>query len=357
MANPFDKPDEPQGHDVGTSRDVLLGEWLNLKIDRANDKLSRANKRDAGLSEETPVDPKIVETWHSAFGEDFNRNTAAKLAVRIITRLSNVRPDVEPNPSNVEMPGRAYGEIQPKAQQDIQFRPAPPPQETIESGDRVSGSGSTAFAALRQSIVRAAHGGRPVSILHYGASHVAGGTEAQTIATLFQEKFPVTYTTKAKRGVSALYPLENKVDWLSEPIAKAQPDLIILAFGNNESASRINSQSYKKSYEELVREVQRRAPGASIMLVGPTDGCSIRGANKGHLLPGLEQVIQVQREVAHEFGLDYYDFQEAMGGRNSIYQWKARGLVSGDMLHFSKQGYQILGKMLFNHVMEQSGIR
>lgn len=210
--------------------------------------------------------------------------------------------------------------------------------------------GGQSYAGLRSAIVRARQGGSPVRVLHFGASHTVSGIQAAKFESLLEQHAPVHYYRKAKNGVSALYPLQHRQEWLDEAIGQSRPDLVVLEFGNNEAAGRINPQDYERKFEELILEIKRRAPNASIMVVGPTDGCSIGGVNKGNLLPGMDDVIAAQKNVAARYGLDYFDQRQAMGGSGSVYEWRRQGLVSGDLLHFNKSGYERLGSMLYDHL-------
>jgi len=220
-----------------------------------------------------------------------------------------------------------------------------------DAGDgRLAAAGGQAYAGLRSAIERARQGGGPVRVLHYGASHTVAGIEAGTFESLLAKQAPVDYTRQAKNGISALYPLARKQEWLDEPIQRTRPDLVVVEFGNNDGAAPINKAEYKKKFEELIVDIKQRAPNASIMIMGPTDGCSIRGANKGQLLPGLTDVIDAQKEVAAQYGIDYFDIRQAMGGPGSVYQWRQQGLVSSDLLHFTKSGYEELGRMRYDHL-------
>jgi lysophospholipase L1-like esterase len=223
--------------------------------------------------------------------------------------------------------------------------------EVRDAGDRgVAPSGGQGYAGLRSAIERARQGGGPVRILHYGASHTVAGIEANTFESLLEQQAPVDYTRQAKNGISASYPLSRKQEWLDEPIQRTRPDLVVVEFGNNDGAAPINKARYARQFEELILSIKQRAPNASIMIMGPTDGCSIQGANKGNLLPGLTDVIAVQKEIAAKYSIDYFDIRQAMGGAGSVYEWRQRGLVSSDLLHFTKSGYEELGRMRYDHL-------
>jgi lysophospholipase L1-like esterase len=254
-------------------------------------------------------------------------------------------PERTPAPPAIEVPSWSRGT-------------APSYEQPAQAGDREarddlrpsSPEGGQAYAGLRGAITRARQGGSPVRVLHFGASHTVGGIQAAKFESLLEQHAPVDYYRQAKNGVSALYPLQHRQEWLDEAIGQARPDLVVLEFGNNEAAGRVNPRDYERKFEELILEVKRRAPNASIMILGPTDGCSIRGANKGNLLPGLDDVIAAQKKVATKYGLDYFDQRQAMGGSGSVYEWRRRGLVSGDLLHFNKSGYELLGSLVYDHL-------
>lgn len=227
------------------------------------------------------------------------------------------------------------------------------PAPTGESGMNVSAGDGKGLEHLKEAIQRASSGGQPVSVLQYGDSHIVEGTEAKTIEALLKGIAPTEYHTQAKGGITAQYPLDHPQDWLDKPISQTNPDLVILSFGSNDAAGPKNPEQYAQTYQKLIDEVRERAPNASILVVGPSDGNSISGANKGNDLPGLETVIQVQREVAARNGLDFFDLREAMGGAGSIEKWHADGLAAGDELHFTKAGYQKLGQGIFEHIKSE----
>jgi len=203
------------------------------------------------------------------------------------------------------------------------------------------------LANLKDAVARANSGGAPVSILQYGDSHVAGGTEPKTIEAEFSKIAPVNYSTMAKVGISASYPLNHEQSWINQPLQDKKPDLVILSFGSNDAAGNVNKQAYERQYEQLVQKIHQQSPNASIYIVGPTDGY---GSGTGKPLPGLDNVIAAQKEVAAKYGLDFFDMRASMGGAGSINDWRARGLAGPDKLHFTQKGYQIIAKSISDHL-------
>jgi lysophospholipase L1-like esterase len=209
------------------------------------------------------------------------------------------------------------------------------------------------LARFAKAIKRAKNGGAPVSILQYGDSHVARGVEPETIDVALGTIAPLHYHTMAKIGISSNYPCLDPSGWLDRPIKQANPDLVIIAFGSNDSATQVDKTEYRQTYQNLINAVKARAPNASILIVGPADGDSIRGANKGRTLPGLDVVVEVQRELAAKNSLDFFDLRQSMGGPGSIEDWYTRDLAGADKLHFTTPGYEIIGKSIVQHIQSE----
>lgn len=248
-------------------------------------------------------------------------------------------PEIEPPPGN-ETPPPATDTPPPSGESGLEVNPGDTP------------GNDQGLDHLKQAIARASSGGPPVSILQYGDSHIVEGTQAKTIESLFSAVAPVQYATQAQNGISANYPSAHPQEWLDQPIAQSNPDLVILSFGSNDSASAVNPDQYAQTYQKLIDDVRQRAPEASILIVGPSDGNAITGANSGQDLPGLDTVIQVQKDIAARNGLSFFDLRESMGGPGSIEQWHAQGLAAGDELHFTSAGYEKLGQTIFAHIQQ-----
>jgi lysophospholipase L1-like esterase len=222
--------------------------------------------------------------------------------------------------------------------------------EQIPDQSRTDSTGN--YAQLQAAIQRANSGGAPVRILQYGDSHIAGDTEPKTIESELSKLAPIDYSTMAKVGISASYPLQHEQSWINQPMQQKNPDLVVLSFGSNDSAGQVNKQAYEKQYETLVEKIRQQSPNASILIVGPTDG---HGSASGKPLPGLDNVIAAQKEVAAKYGLDFVDMRAAMGGPGSIDEWRAHGLAGPDKLHFTTKGYQLIAQTISGHLESSLG--
>lgn len=134
-----------------------------------------------------------------------------------------------------------------------------------------------------------------------------------------------------------------------------RPDMIVLAYGTNEGFSpRLTAPEYEAVLRAQVARI-RRVAGRDIplMLLGAPDAAS-RSAGMGascgagwytpNLLNGVRSV---QRRVARELRLGFWDWEQAMGGRCASQSWLTSGLMRSDMVHFTREGGDRIGAMIF----------
>ena len=58
-------------------------------------------------------------------------------------------------------------------------------------------------------------------------------------------------------------------------------------------------------------------------------------------------------ELAEEYDGAVWDLFEIMGGNGSATAWRDAGLMKKDRLHFTREGYRLLGDMLYAAIMEE----
>ena len=148
---------------------------------------------------------------------------------------------------------------------------------------------------------------------------------------------------------------------LAEELRVHQPDLIVLAFGTNEGfAPSIDTVAYEETLRTQIARLQGLAPDAAILLLGPPDALSRREELRGgagncpklpgvaplFAPPGLAQVRAVQRKVAGDLNLAWWDWQARMGGPCSAQRWVGQGLMRGDYVHFRSEGGLTVARLL-----------
>lgn len=195
------------------------------------------------------------------------------------------------------------------------------------------------------------------------------------VAVTTRDEQPVTVTSMATFRSSGRVSLSNlgvpgsqlkhfartDDDVVQAELAAYRPDLVVIAFGTNEGfAADLDLDEYGQGLRDQIRRVRRLMGNAvPIMLMGPpnalTRNASIAGAGgfaptvceTGLMVPGhIAAVRDVQREVAAELGLAYWDWARAMGSECAMFQWRSEGFVVRDAVHFNRQGGARLGALL-----------
>ena len=141
----------------------------------------------------------------------------------------------------------------------------------------------------------------------------------------------------------------------SEHLRRRAPDLVVLAYGTNESGDDDQPiERYEASLRQVVDRVRRSVPGASCMLVGPSDR-PIR-LRDGTFVerPRTAQVVDTQRRVAAETGCAFFDLVAFGGGPMHMVTWAALdpAWAQRDHVHFTLRGYARLGQVLHGALLD-----
>jgi lysophospholipase L1-like esterase len=144
-------------------------------------------------------------------------------------------------------------------------------------------------------------------------------------------------------------------DVAAAELAMWRPSLIILAFGTNEGFDDgLDGIAYEALLRDQIVRMRRLAPAASLMLLGAPDalrsgvagGCSADGQRRPP--PSLAVVRDVQRRVAADMGVAFWDWQGRMGGACSADRLALRDapFMRGDRVHFTSEGADWIGGVL-----------
>ena len=143
-------------------------------------------------------------------------------------------------------------------------------------------------------------------------------------------------------------------------LANWRASLILLAFGANEGfEDGLDPTAYEALLRGQVDRLRRLAPGASLMILGApdalrngiADGCSVDGLRAPP--PSLAVVRDVQRRVAADLGVAFWDWHGRMGGDCSADRLalRAEPLIRGDRVHFTSAGADWIGGILADDLM------
>jgi lysophospholipase L1-like esterase len=205
----------------------------------------------------------------------------------------------------------------------------------------------------------------PVRIVQYGDSHTAGGRVTGRLRAQLQGRFGYAAEGADPAGAGLTLDeagqvgatLEAFSHWPDTPDLAAA-DLVILAFGVNDG---FEDGLEPAAWEALLRlQVERlRGSGRSVLILGAPDaqrsglagGCSADGLRAPP--PSLAVVRDVQRRVAADMGVAFWDWHGRMGGDCSADRLALRDepLMRGDRVHFTSAGADWIGGVLADDLL------
>lgn len=138
-----------------------------------------------------------------------------------------------------------------------------------------------------------------------------------------------------------------------------RPSLIILAFGVNDGFEGVEAEAYAGLLRRQIERLRRLAPGTSLLILGAPDGLKSGaaggcGADGSRAAPASLAVVRdVQRRVASETGVAFWDWYGRMGGDCSAERLATapEPYMRPDRVHFTSQGAEWIGGVLSDDLM------
>ncbi|RIY32003.1 hypothetical protein CJP74_05750 [Psittacicella melopsittaci] len=166
----------------------------------------------------------------------------------------------------------------------------------------------------------------------------------------------VTYSALGSNGAT-IYHLDawNK-NWI-EALAALKPDLVILAYGTNESYNNnYNSNQYIADYTKLVKLIESNTQAQIMILSNPDSLNKNINPNLANVQCNNLQAATVDRVhrdlalIARDNKLLYWDWRGAMGGKCSALKLMEQGVMRADGVHFTAKGYSLFGYQLAHDI-------
>ncbi len=164
----------------------------------------------------------------------------------------------------------------------------------------------------------------------------------------------VIVDTLGINGSRARYQLLWEDAVFREHLVRRDPDLVVLAYGTNETGDESPISDYERDLRKVVSRIRETAPDASCLLVGPSDRPVQVEERVFEDRGRTAQVIEVQHRVALEYGCGFFDLVAFQGGALSMVQWAASdpAYASQDHIHYTRLGYQRLGEALLSALLD-----
>ena len=141
---------------------------------------------------------------------------------------------------------------------------------------------------------------------------------------------------------------------LERDLALLHPDLIIFGIGiNDASGPNFSEDEFVLKYKRLIDRIYSVAPDCAILFLTNNDSCR-RIRKKGYVTnPNGAVAERAFLRLGKDLGTGVWDQFEIMGGLGSMRKWEAAGLAQRDKIHFTESGYEVLGDLLYNALMDR----
>lgn len=140
----------------------------------------------------------------------------------------------------------------------------------------------------------------------------------------------------------------------TEHLRRRAPDLVVLAYGTNESGDDDRPiEDYERTLRSVVARVRGTVPGAACMLIGPSDRPLRQPDGTYVARPRTQEIIEAQRRVSRDMGCAFFDLVAFGGGPLHLVEWAQATPPFGqrDLIHYTIRGYLRLGEVLHAAMM------
>lgn len=174
--------------------------------------------------------------------------------------------------------------------------------------------------------------------------------------TLDRGALGLTWDALGINGARVSTALSWNEDHMNEQLAHRAPDLVVVAYGTNESADDGAVDVAERQLVDLLGRVARAVPAASCLILGPPDRAVETGGG-WMTSPKLEQIVDMERQVARAAGCAFFDQLAAMGGPGTMAAWADETPPRGqkDHVHLTREGYAFVGQAMADDVVRAYG--
>jgi lysophospholipase L1-like esterase len=192
--------------------------------------------------------------------------------------------------------------------------------------------------------------------------------------SIVNRTYGVSYSNVGFPG--ATIDIVNKYDpaLFASELQRMDPQIVVLAFGTNEGFNdALDPDTYRARYLNVIGMIRKSLPMARIIVVGPADGnrlpascikdttsarCGVaRRAEHGGCPwptpPKLQAVREVQRQIADEENIPFWDWSSIMASKCGAHAWYTATprLMAADHVHFTAEGYKASAKAFAEFLM------
>ena len=161
----------------------------------------------------------------------------------------------------------------------------------------------------------------------------------------------VTFTSIGVNG--AAVPSYLRCKNFTRDMKAFPPDLVIFGIGVNDAfGNDFDSTAFKNNYLQLIARIREANPDCAFIFLSNNDTWKKVRRGRYAVNNTGPEVSDVMHRLANLTGGACWDQFEVMGGLGSMAKWQAKGLAQKDRVHFTVNGYNLIGD-LFWHAFVQ----
>ena len=131
-----------------------------------------------------------------------------------------------------------------------------------------------------------------------------------------------------------------------------RPDLIIFGIGINDASEKdFEKNNFKKNYNALIKIIKRVNPDCALLFMTNNDSYKrekVKKKTRYEVNLNGEIVEEAFMELGKKYNAAVWNQFDIMGGLESMQDWEEAGLAKKDKVHFTSEGYRLLGDLLYN---------
>ncbi len=135
-------------------------------------------------------------------------------------------------------------------------------------------------------------------------------------------------------------------------LKEIKPDLMILGIGINDAAgSAFDPLFFERNYTRIVDMIYAANPNCAIIFI--TNNDSYKYYKRRYSVNKNGSIVRnCMYNLAKKHNQSVWDLYEIMGGETSMSVWEKNGMAKKDKIHFTPQGYRLLGNLMFNALLK-----
>lgn len=152
----------------------------------------------------------------------------------------------------------------------------------------------------------------------------------------------------------ASVPSYLRCDDFERDLTLIKPDLVIFSIGINDASEKwFEKRLFKQNYEELIRIIYNVNPECALLFITNNDSFKKIKKNRYEVNTNGLVVEDAFMELGKKYNAAVWDQFEIMGGLKSMAEWEKADLAKKDKIHFTNDGYKLLGDLLYNALIER----